>query len=173
MPRPGESTSRTLDERVAGIEGAFESTADRLDKIERTLERISEQLSLVRMPNVSTWIAAAGVAVAVSALFVSVGLTVGGVVMAGFSREIGDMKVYFRERADSNTISVRDLDTALQREMRLLDDAMALQITELDKRLQHEMTLMLEGNQLDRRGAILELKAEMLERKIRELEGMP
>jgi hypothetical protein len=173
MTRTGDPTSRTLDERVAGIEGAFESNASRLDKIDRTLERISEQLSAVRMPNVSTWIAAAGVAVAVSALFASVSFTIGGVVMAGFSREIGDMKAYFRERADANTISVRDLDTALQREMRLLDDAMALQIEALDKRLQHEMVLMLESSRLDRRGEILELKAEMLERKIRELEGMP
>ena len=158
---------RQIEERIATLEAGHESTDERLGKIENTLERISDQISTIRVPNVSMWISAAGLAVTISGGLVGVGLTIGGVVMAGFSKEMHRMEEYFRERTNANLIQINNLDVTLQREMRILDDATKQQVTELDKRLQHEQDLKMEILRSERRADIAEANIESRDRSSR------
>lgn len=161
---------RKLDERVAGLESGHEALREALDsrlgKIERTLDRVTDQLAAVRTPNIATWIAAAGVAVGISGLFLTVGMTIGGMALSSISREMETMRSYFRERTASNEQAVRSLDTSLQREMRLLDDAIRAEITGLDTRLQHEQDLKIMANESERRADLLSLETRLLRREI-------
>lgn len=159
------TTNRPSEERLAALESESESVVSRLDKIEKSIERIADQIALIRLPNVSVWISAAGLAVTVSGLFVTIGLAIGGVVLSGYARDMVRMEGYFRERADQNLSGVAALDKTLQREMRLINKTTEQSVEDLDRRLQHEIRQQAEINHAERRTAIRELEVKLLRRK--------
>jgi hypothetical protein len=168
MARTG-AESRGTDERVASLETTVSNLVTGFEDFQREIRSTLKHLTSQVAPNISTWIAAGGLAVGVSGLFVTVGLAIGGIVLSGFARDMGRMEGYFRERADANLMALRDLDTALQREMRTLDDAMVIQVAELDKRLQHEQDLKLDISQAEREAQIAKLESKLLRMEIERL----
>jgi hypothetical protein len=132
---------RTDDARLSSLETVVGGYGERFDKLEGVLDHIARQISDLRVPNISMWLTAAGVAVAISGVFVTVGVAIGSMAISSQNREMYRIEAYTRERADQNRDGIAALDTSLQREMRGLDEVMKTQISELDKRLQHEMRL--------------------------------
>ena len=68
-------SASVLDDRTVALLG------ERMTRIEEGVERISVKLDDVGAPKTAIWIAAGGLAVGVSGLFVSIGLAVGAVVL--------------------------------------------------------------------------------------------
>ena len=159
---------RGVEERVSSVETELHSLSGQFREhraaVESRLDSIFSRLSDLRVPNVSTWIAFAGLAIAGSAIMVTIGMGVMAAFASGFIRDLDRVDAeqkalvvrvnsYIEDlnpnqvvkNSTENRENISKLDEALQREMRMLNDTTAGQLEALDERLQREMELREKG----------------------------
>lgn len=146
--------TRTVDERVAGLEGEVGHLSQQLTELSRTVAKGFERLASGSRTQWSPLIAAAGIV-----------LVVGGAFFALVKADLARLEVQASTNALQAATLVRDLDAALQREMRDLDRVATTALKSQRELLQTEMEWIKEGMEHAR------THQHISDEKISELEG--
>ena len=157
------------DQRLSRLEAVVEGLSADVDRIARSVGELTRTVSNRQQTPWATMAAWAAVIISVMALAGS-----------GYVRDMGrqeqklmsvgvSIQEHFQGKGHAQTIAgvknnkegIRNLDTSLQREMRLLDDRQVGSVASLDARLQTEMRLLnqsqnVEVGELARRIAVTE-----------------
>lgn len=154
-----------LESRVATIEAQLQTLAGDVSDLVGAVRKQGEQMGLLAIaierssaPKRTEWLAIIGTAIGSSLLFISIGT----LVLTPMNKEMHALEIWRQkhidlelhpvgksridaleknllEHATVNAAGIRELDTKLQVEMRLLDGFVSRGLTELDARLQREM----------------------------------
>lgn len=157
-----QQDTRTVDERVAGLEGEVGHLSNQLTELGRAVTKGFERLSSNSKTQWNPLIAAGAVA-----------LAVGGSFFALIKADLARLESQAASNALVASTLVRDVDAALQREMRDLDRVAATALKSQRELLQAEMGWIKDGlNTAESHTMKSEIRTAELEAQLRETHAL-
>ena len=141
-----------MEGRLSSAETAIKGLAESMQSLAHTVnvgfDRINDRIGLMSRPNYTLLVSIVGLAAVLGGGAVTwydrdyVRLNGDIQKTSGETLHLGKAMAVAEYRLNQVQVSEKELDTNLQREMRLLDDKTAAQVVELDRRLQGEIRVV-------------------------------